>query len=309
MQVSRSEDDTRRAEEARAEGRRAADRALALDPDNSDALAHKALLIDPTDWIGKESLLKRAIAAQPLDCGCEHYNYGLMLQSVGRLADASEQFRHATDMLPFWVPSQFSSADTLLATGQIELARSHFDTILDLNPDASLREWVTLAASIETGDYAAGMTALRDPELRMPEQTRTALLSGFQAIASGDAAAKALAVNTLVALADGQKNPVVVRTIAVLGAPDEALGLYVKGIRLGDLVPEHARRAERPGLPRRDAAPWPHRLLAYDAHQAGRLRHEQPAALLPDDLNPVCSSKRGQSRIRCVREKRRSQLD
>jgi len=230
MQVSQTEDDSRRADEARAAGRSAADKALALDPNNSDALAHKALLIDRTDWIEQESLLKRAIAAQPLDCGCEHYVYGLMLQNVGRLADASEQFRHATDMLRFWGPSQRSSADVLLAMGKIEEARSHFDTTIDLNPDSSYKQWVTMAASIETGDYAAGIRALHSPQLQMPEPSRTALLSGFQAIASGDAEAKARAVKLLLELPDGQKSDVVVRTIAALGAPNEALGLYVRGM-------------------------------------------------------------------------------
>jgi len=64
----------------------------------------------------------------------------------------------------------------------------------------------------------------------MPEPTRTALLSGFQAMESGDTAAKADAVKALLALPDGQKSNVVVRTLAVLGAPNEALALYVKGI-------------------------------------------------------------------------------
>ena len=230
MQVAQTEDDSRRAEEARVAGRSAADKALTLDPKNSDALAHKALLIDRTDWIEQESLLKRAIAAQPLDCGCEHYVYGEMLQSVGRLTEASEQFRHATDMLRFWVPSQRSSADVLLAMGKIEEARSHFATTSDLNPDASSGEWSRISVSIETGDYAAGMNALRSPQLKIPELTRAALLSGFQAIASGDAGAKAGAVKTLLALADGQKSNVVVRTLALLGATEEALGLFVRGI-------------------------------------------------------------------------------
>jgi Tfp pilus assembly protein PilF len=233
MQVERKEDDSRRAEEARAAGRQAADRALALDPKNSDALAHKALLIDRTDWIEQESLLKRAIAAQPLDCGCEHFVYGLMLQGAGRLSDAGEQFRHATDMLRFWGPSQLSSAEALLAVGKFEQARSYLDTTIELDPDSSFKEWVTMTASIETGDYAAGMAALRSPQLRMPEPTRTALLSGFQAIASGDTGAKARAVKTLLALADGHKSDVVVRTVAVLSAPSEALGLYVRGIGIG----------------------------------------------------------------------------
>ena len=114
--------------------------------------------------------------------------------------------------------------------GKSEEARSHVDTSIDLEPDSSFNEWVTMTASIETGDYPVGMRALSNPQLRMPEQTRTALLSGFQAIASGDAGAKARAVKILLELPDGQKSDVVARILALPGAPNEALELCVRGI-------------------------------------------------------------------------------
>lgn len=229
MQVAESADDDTRAEEARAEGRKAGDRALELDRNNSDALAHKALLIDRTDWIGQEKLLKRAIAAQPLDCGCEHFVYGVMLNNVGRLADASEQFRHATDMLRFWVPSQRSWADAFLAMGKIDEARAHFDTTFELNPDASFKARATLAVSIETGDYTSGMKALRSPELQMDEPTRAALLSSLGAVASGDAGEKARAVEALLALPDIRQSDVAIRALSLLGARSDVLELYAKG--------------------------------------------------------------------------------
>ena len=62
--VAFSADNDRLAEEARASGRQAADRAVAIDSRNSEALYIKSLLIDRQDWIGRESLLKRAVAAQ-----------------------------------------------------------------------------------------------------------------------------------------------------------------------------------------------------------------------------------------------------
>src|SRR5258708_32454482 len=48
------------ADEARASGRQAADRAVALDPQNSEALYIKSILADRRDWLGRETLLKRA---------------------------------------------------------------------------------------------------------------------------------------------------------------------------------------------------------------------------------------------------------
>src|SRR5688500_11671170 len=77
--VAMSADDSRLIEEARESGRRAADRAVSIDSKNSEALWIKSMLIDRHDWIGRESLLKRAVAARRLDCGCEHHQYGWML--------------------------------------------------------------------------------------------------------------------------------------------------------------------------------------------------------------------------------------
>ena len=65
--VAMSADDDRLAEQARASGRDAADRGVAIDSENSEALWVKSLLIDPHDWAGRESLLKRAVAARRLD--------------------------------------------------------------------------------------------------------------------------------------------------------------------------------------------------------------------------------------------------
>ena len=109
-----------RADAIRAAGREVEEKALALDRNNSEALAHKAYLIDPQDWAAQETLFKRAIEVQPLDCGCEHYGYGLKLESVGRVGAAIEQFRAATDMLALWPDSQFALASALVAAGRGE---------------------------------------------------------------------------------------------------------------------------------------------------------------------------------------------
>src|SRR3546814_15693720 len=98
----------------------------ALPISNSEALGHKAFLIDPHDWIGQERLFKSAIAAKPLDCGCEHYGYGWKLVSMGRLDDAVQQFLAATDMLALWSDSQLALAGALIATGRAEEAKPHF---------------------------------------------------------------------------------------------------------------------------------------------------------------------------------------
>jgi tetratricopeptide (TPR) repeat protein len=225
LQASQAELDSRRAEEMRAAGRQAEDKALALDRSNSEALAHKAYLIDLHDWVRQETLFRSAIAAKPLDCGCEHYGYGLMLQNVGRLDDAAGQFRHATDMLALWPDSEFALAEALVATGRAEEAKPHFDAAIDLTKDSNFGQWLVLKEGAETRDYAAAITALRNPQLQMPEETRAALLSGYQALASGQPKTKMKAIDALIALPRDNQGETVATMLAALGANHEALAV------------------------------------------------------------------------------------
>jgi tetratricopeptide (TPR) repeat protein len=219
-----------RRDELRQIGLQAVEKALSLDSKNSYAIAQKALLIDPDNWIGQEKLLTQAIAARPLDCGCEHLVYGLMLENVGRYADAAEQFRRAIEMFALDTNSQFGLADSLAVSGKLDEARPHYDASAELSPDPMASEATAAIEATETGDYAAGVKALSNPKLPFPDQQRAAILASYRAMASGDAAAKTSAVAALNALPDDQKNFMVLRTLGVLGANREALALFMKGI-------------------------------------------------------------------------------
>lgn len=225
VQASREGHDSQRAEAMRAAGREAEDKALALDPNNSEALAHKAYLIDPHDWAGQEALLKSAIAAQPLDCGCEHYGYGLRLESMGRLGEALEQFRAATNMLALWPDSQLSLAGVLLATDRIDQARPYLDAAIQLSKDPNFDKRIAVTRGTETRDYAAAISALRSPLYQIAPESRAAALSAYEALASGDAPAKARAVQGLLALPPELQSDLVATMLASLGANREALQL------------------------------------------------------------------------------------
>jgi DNA-binding winged helix-turn-helix (wHTH) protein len=108
--VALSADSSRIVDEARASGREAADRAVALDSRNSEALYIKSMVLDRHDWIGREELLKRAIAAHRLDCGCEYHQYGWMLLNVGRTAEAVERLHQANNMLALYVYTPWNLA-------------------------------------------------------------------------------------------------------------------------------------------------------------------------------------------------------
>jgi tetratricopeptide (TPR) repeat protein len=226
MQAAAFEQDRKRAEQYRVAGLHAADKALALDPKNSEALDRKTYLMkDPYDWTGQEALYKAAIAAKPLDCGCEHYGYGLMLLKVGRLADAIDQQNAAIDMLALWPDSELALAEALLAAGRADEAKAHFDAAIDLTTDPALDEWIASSEGIETGDYAAAIAALGSPELKLDDETRAALLTGYRTLASRGRQAKTRAVGLLLALPKDKQNDRVATMLGALGANREALAI------------------------------------------------------------------------------------
>jgi tetratricopeptide (TPR) repeat protein len=216
--VAMSAENGRLAEQARASGREAADRAVALDPRNSEALYIKSMLVDRHDWIGRESLLKRAVAAQRLDCGCEHHQYGWMLLNVGRVADAVDQLREANDMLALYVYTPLTLANGLVAAGKPEEAKQYFDAAIALAPDSGFALRIAVFKATDTGDTKS----LLDPKLPLSDELRAALLEGYRAVASRDARAKAQAVQALLSLPEDQKNDAVAMLLGDLGADHEA---------------------------------------------------------------------------------------
>ncbi|MEO7411021.1 MAG: TIR domain-containing protein [Sphingomicrobium sp.] len=216
--VAMGADNDRLADEARASGRKAADRAVAIDGENSEALYIKSMLVDRNDWIGRESLLKRAVAAQRLDCGCEHHQYGAMLASVGRISDAVDQLRQANDMLALYVYTPLTLADALVAAGKPEDAKPYFDAAIELSPDTGFAEGLAVYKANQTGD----IETLLDPKLPIAPEVRTAMVNGYRAVAGQDAGAKEQAVKALLALTEPQQNSAVAKLLGALGADREA---------------------------------------------------------------------------------------
>jgi tetratricopeptide (TPR) repeat protein len=222
--VALSADNSQLAEEARASGRQAADRAVAIDGQNSEALYTKSMLVGSHDWLGRESLLKRAVAARRLDCGCEYHQYGWMLMNVGRVAEAVDRLRRANDMLALYVYTPLYLANALVAAGNAEEAKSYFNKAIDLAPDSAFARRLMVIKATTTGDAEA----LLDPDLPISAELRSALQKGYRATASEDAAAKADAVQTLLALPENRQSDAVARLLAKLGAVHEALLLAAR---------------------------------------------------------------------------------
>ncbi len=222
--VAGSADSSRIAEEARASGRQAADRAVAIDSRNSEALYIKAMLLDRRDWIGRDDLLKRAVAAQRLDCGCEHHQYGELLVNVGRIAEAVEHLYQANDMLALYVYTPLSLAQALVVAGKPDEAKPFFDAAIGLAPDAGFAKDIERFRAIRIGEA----NLFVDPTLQISPERREALLQGYRALASRDSGAKAQAIEALLALTEDQQSDDVATLLASLGANREAFQIAAR---------------------------------------------------------------------------------
>jgi tetratricopeptide (TPR) repeat protein len=178
-------------------GLAAADRAIALDPSNSEAYSTKGFLVDLNDLIGRESLLKKSIAARPLACGCEHDDYGRFLMEVGRVKDALAEFRRSTDVLPLNGGSQLGMAEALIVLGDPDSAAKSFDAAVDLVDQPELRDMITFYSASLSGKYEGAEAAVRNPKVGMPAKNVRALADAFGALSFGNAEQKHAAVTEL----------------------------------------------------------------------------------------------------------------
>lgn len=210
-------------QQLRQEGLQAAATALRLDPSNSEALTYESVLTDPMDLGRREALLRQALKARPLACGCEHHYLGLMLEDVGRESDALAEYYSAAAVQALNPWPQFSLGLSLLALGKPDEAKPHVESAIDLIHQPWWRGRVALETAPFSGDYSAAAAAVGDPTIPMPPQLRVALSSAFGAMLSGNPAAKSAAAAQLAAIPAAKTGRLIVGMLGALGANATAL--------------------------------------------------------------------------------------
>ncbi len=206
------------------EGIAAADKAVALDPTNSEALSIKAEMIDLGALQDREVLFKQALKARPLACGCEHHLYGLFLDEVGRREEAIAEYRRSIAVLALEPGSQIALGYALTDAGRADEARPHLEAAVELSGRPYAQDRITVDLAPTTHQYAAAARIVRSHSLPMSPAVADAFAAAFDALASGNPAAKAAAVPALVKVRlDAFYAPNVVELLGALGANQEAL--------------------------------------------------------------------------------------
>lgn len=208
----------------RAEAQRAAEKALKLDPENSQAYEVLAILQPPFAFAEREKLHLKSISVRPGDCGCEYVGYGAFLSRVGRNDDAVDAFKRAHDMIPLSADVNATWAEALFVAGRVDQAQAVIDRLLELWPDnPDLRE-ILLRSAFWTGRHAEAARLLDDPKTPLTEPERKALRMAMAALQSGNNGSKAAAAKALVDVArNGESGPLPIVALAALGAGDQAL--------------------------------------------------------------------------------------
>jgi eukaryotic-like serine/threonine-protein kinase len=117
------------------EARRAATRALELDPDHAEALVALGAVAAWSDWNWREAErhLRRAIELQP-NSGVAHLYLGHLLSNVGRGDEAVAEARRAREVDPVWRIPQALEGQFLFFARRYGESVQRLDALLEIEP-------------------------------------------------------------------------------------------------------------------------------------------------------------------------------
>jgi tetratricopeptide (TPR) repeat protein len=157
--------------------RKAAERALLIDPDLAEAHAAvgRCMLYFEWDLHGADAAFKRALAIDP-DCEQSRFSYLLGLIALGRCDDAITEARKAVEANPVHVDAKIRLGKTLYAGRCYGEAIRVLSQALEYEPDHPVTLTFLGCAQVEYGNQAAGRDLLqkaandrqRDPAILAP---------------------------------------------------------------------------------------------------------------------------------------------
>jgi len=209
----------------RMESKAAAEKALQIDPENAQAYLTQSLLLPHSQLLQRETLLKKAVEARPLACGCEHHFYGWFLWEVGRVHDAGQELFRAIGQEPFDPQMHVNLAELILIQGFSQAdADEQYKIAADMVPDPEFLDVQKLWSAPITGDYRTALDIVSSGRAKyLADDGRVALIAAYKAVISGDLVAKQNAAAMLEALPEDHREYLTVLMLGALGANDAAL--------------------------------------------------------------------------------------
>jgi DNA-binding winged helix-turn-helix (wHTH) protein/TolB-like protein/tetratricopeptide (TPR) repeat protein len=188
----------------RADARREAERALALDPHNGEAYLALALSAPIFDWKRREDLLLRGAAADPsFEPGA--MMEGRLLWVVGRGREALEWLKRAHDLDPLHNSENWSLALDLASEGHPSESRALVAQMEAQWPEHAATKDARFWTSIVAGATEDTLALLADPVARPPGMDETSVdawRAALKAASTKSRTAKIHAAKTVRAAAD-----------------------------------------------------------------------------------------------------------
>ena len=215
-----------------AEAKRLNAKALEIDPENATALLKAVDLLDPDDLVGRERMLRKAVAARPLDCMCEELSLGSFLLMHGRIDEAQKHLQKARAAGPIF-PSAFRLSGLYNALqGNRAAVQADLTTLRELRTgDEDTTAGQRLMIATVAGEYTIAADLLADSEAARSAPLGKAWLAGYAALNGGSEPDRANAARAIVEASSGTQsyNDISVILLDRLGAPEAALAL-IEGV-------------------------------------------------------------------------------
>jgi DNA-binding winged helix-turn-helix (wHTH) protein/TolB-like protein len=191
-------------EALRADARREAARALALDPHNGEAYVALELAAPTLDWAGREALLLKGVGADPsFEPGS--LMEGRLLWATGRGGDALRWLRSAHEIDPLHNGETWSLALILASEGQPAASQSLVARMETQWPEHGATRDARFWTSVVSGQTDRALALAADPAARPYEMNQAAAgawSAALKTVGSQDRTARASAASLVKATAD-----------------------------------------------------------------------------------------------------------
>ncbi len=146
-------------EDVRRESLAAAEKAVALAPSLADGYGARGFLRGAYfDWAGSRADLDRALALRPNDSRALAY-LGEWQSLFGRVTESIALTRRALELDPLWERPLGRLCHLYLASGELSLARSAIDHWLEVNPDNAPARFMQVLLHLLEGNPEAALSA------------------------------------------------------------------------------------------------------------------------------------------------------